>query len=145
MTSRTFVCILPSPNPHSQSLPRLDSIGNAGFSHDFGALRGETSPIVAVFNSLSAVKPALPMMLALILGPLFRILLPIIRNKRQDKLAEIAASLKVMATDLLEKARKEAEAEGDNSPRSILGVLSTSVFSGPCFERCELYVDALLV
>jgi hypothetical protein len=66
------------------------------------------------------------MMLALLLGPLLRFILPRIRNKRQDKLAEIATSLKVMATDLLMQARKEVE--DNDSPRSILGVLSTSPF-----------------
>jgi hypothetical protein len=98
----------------------LDSVGKAGFSHDFGALRGKTSSVMIAFNSLSEFKPSLPIKLALLLGPLFLNVFAKILYKSHEQLSEIAVGLKVMATEVLNKARKE----GNDAQKSILGVIS---------------------
>jgi hypothetical protein len=99
----------------------LDSLGKAGFSHDFGAIRGQPSPVTAAFHSVDQLEPSLSIMLVFLLGPLFPNLCAKIPNERWDKLADLAASLKVIAADLLNKAIKETE--DSDADRSILGVM----------------------
>jgi len=114
----------------------LDSLGNAGFSHDFGALRGQPSSVTAAFHSVDELKPSPLMMLVFVLGPLFPNLCAKIPNERWDKLAELAARLKVIAADLLKKASEETK-END-ADRSILGVMRKSLAR---FRRCLLDKD----
>jgi hypothetical protein len=82
---------------------------------------------MTAFDSFSAIKPSLPIRLSLLVGPLFPNLFAKIPNKRKEKLAELAASLKVIATDLLNKASKETK--DNNAHRSILGVMSMLLLS----------------
>jgi hypothetical protein len=109
----------------------LDSVGKAGFSHDFGALTGKTSSVTIALNSLSEFKPSLPIRLALLLGPLFLTLFAKILYQSHEQLSEIAVGLKVMATEVLNKARKE----GNDAQQSVLGVISLSLSSKPCSGR----------
>jgi hypothetical protein len=105
----------------------LDSLGNAGFSHDFGAIRGKPSAVTAAFHSVDELKPSLSIMLVFLLGPLFPNLCAKIPNERWEKLAELAASLKIIAADLLNKANKETD--DDDADRSILGVMGMLLVS----------------
>ena len=62
-----------------------------------------------------------------------------IPNQRKEKLAEVAASLKVIALDLLNKASKETQ---DNDVhQSILGVMSMLLLFRSCY-RCIPHTDA---
>jgi hypothetical protein len=108
----------------------LDNVGNAGFSHDFGTLRGQTSSVLNAFNSFSAVKPSLPIRLSLLIGPLFPRLFVMIPNQRKEKLAEVAASLKVIAIDLLNKASKETK--NNDVHQSILGAMGMLLLFRSC-------------
>ena len=109
---------------HAYTHPRLDSIGIAGFSHDFGALRGKGSVIADVFNSFSRLKPTLSQKLAFVLGGMFPFLayLPSPRRVLERKFNSTAEGI---SRELLEKTRKEkegtVEGKGDYS---VMGRLS---------------------
>ncbi|GLB45491.1 putative cytochrome P450 [Lyophyllum shimeji] len=98
----------------------LDSIGTGGFSHDFGSLKGEISPIAEAFESFGAVKPSVPIMLAFLLSSVFPVLAKI-PNKRHEALRKVSTSVASIADDLLESARLESATD-----KSIIGALIRS-------------------
>ncbi|KAG6815527.1 hypothetical protein H0H87_000954 [Tephrocybe sp. NHM501043] len=104
----------------------LDSIGIAGFSHDFRSLSGSIPTIVRVFESLKTGTSPLSL-LVFLLGSTFPILLKLPTSdnttwtKLHDEMAEIAQ-------DLLERTRKERErgfegGHNNTEEKSIIGLL----------------------
>lgn len=99
----------------------LDSIGIAGFSHDFGSLDGKPCTVADAFENLSTGKSSVLESIMFLLS----VLIPILRNlpsKRQTKLLELSRSLQEIANILLER-NKNANAD-INDEKSIIGLLS---------------------
>jgi len=110
---------LPSP-----SYPRLDSIGIAGFSHDFGSLKGQTSPVVAAVDSFGSIKPSFSIMLSFVLGMILPGLSSKIPNRLMRTMTSLAMGLRGIASELLDKATKEkAEVGAGEVDKSIIGAL----------------------
>jgi hypothetical protein len=124
----------------------LDSIGIAGFSHDFNSLGGHSSSIASLFDSLAGLTPSSKSFITralssagtilFLLGTIFPILFKLpteqivmFRNLRKE-LGEITE-------ELLEKTKKEKELEFDDEKRdkSIIGLLS-KLRGG--FQRLEI-------
>jgi len=110
---------------------RLDSIGNGGFSHDFGSLKGETSAIMTALDSFGSIKPSLAVRISFLLGHLSPRLISWIPTQRNNTMKGLTRSIQEIASDLLDKAAKEMaagvkEGEGD---KSIIGALSKPPFS----------------
>ena len=107
----------------------LDSIGIAGFGHDFGALQGKNPPVGEFFDSFGGHPPNFLTMLIRTLGNVFPYLwyLPDprkrITNKLHDSMAEVSEGL-------LERTRREKEMGGivSDASKSIIGSLGLSVF-----------------
>lgn len=101
----------------------LDTIGIAGFSHDFGALEGKLSAVVDAFESFGSAPPRGLTAIIPILGQVLPFLLKI-PNRRRTLLLQLHESIAEIAGSLLERSRKEKEAGilGDSS-RSIIGAL----------------------
>ncbi|KAJ6506413.1 cytochrome P450 [Mycena vitilis] len=102
----------------------LDSIGIAGFSHDFRSLDGEYSAVAAAFDSLNFEGQGMLSNLVFLLGTQFPILahLPSERNRIQKNLRR---SMSVIADDLLARTRREKKSHvtDETSDRSIIGLL----------------------
>uniref|UniRef100_P9WEJ0 Cytochrome P450 monooxygenase claO n=1 Tax=Ampulloclitocybe clavipes TaxID=56467 RepID=CLAO_AMPCV len=101
----------------------LDSIGIAGFSHDFGSLDGKHSDVAAVFDSFGSINPSYFSMVIFLLALVFPILLklPTNRNLLVLKLRERTSEI---ADVLLERTRKEKEGRtGTVEEKSIIGLL----------------------
>ncbi|KAJ7683541.1 cytochrome P450 [Mycena rosella] len=103
---------------------RLDSIGIAGFSHDFRTLDGEYSAVAAAFDSLSFDGTGLLSGLVLILGIQFPFLahLPTARNRIMGNLRK---TMSVIADELLEKTRREKKSHvtDETADRSVIGLI----------------------
>ncbi|KAJ6459949.1 cytochrome P450 [Mycena sanguinolenta] len=104
----------------------LDSIGIAGFSHDFRTLDGEYSAVAAAFESLSFEGQSMLSILMFILGTRIPILvhLPVKRNRI---IAKLRREMGIIATDLLEKTRREmnnlAVSQEIALDKSVIGLL----------------------
>ncbi|KZT22281.1 cytochrome P450 [Neolentinus lepideus HHB14362 ss-1] len=100
----------------------LDSIGIAGFGHDFGALRGKPSTVAEVFNAFNTLKPSFWAIANLVLGPTFPFLanLPSERHAITERWSENVAEL---ASELLARTKKADEKGVKVEDRSIMGLL----------------------
>ncbi|KAI5117593.1 hypothetical protein M0805_004044 [Coniferiporia weirii] len=101
----------------------LDSIGIAGFSHDFGALEGRHSDIAEMFDAFGSVPPRGLSIIFPILGPVLPFLLKV-PTSRQRMVKKLHSTMEEIAETLLERSRKENEAGlvGDTG-RSMIGSL----------------------
>jgi hypothetical protein len=102
----------------------LDSMGLAGFSYDFGALRGERSDVGEGFASMANISLNFAEVAIFILAPVFPILVKI-PTERSRKRAYMAAACRNLARQLLANT---AGATDTVDSKSILGLLSTSTF-----------------
>lgn len=99
----------------------LDSIGIAGFSHDFGSLDGKPCTVADAFENLSTGKSSVLESIMFLLSVIF----PFLRNlptERRKKLLELSRSLREIADILLER-NKKAGVDVDDE-KSIIGLLS---------------------
>jgi hypothetical protein len=105
------------------SIHRLDSMGLAGFSHDFGALGGQRSLLRELFDAFASAPLSLMSIVVLLLAPAVPALsrLPTQRAQLRNRFSGQSG---VIARELLAKT---AEGEGTirKDDRSILGLLST--------------------
>ncbi|KAJ7788000.1 cytochrome P450 [Mycena olivaceomarginata] len=122
---------------HWMNLVALDSIGIAGFSHDFRTLDGEYSSVAAAFESLSFEGQSLLSILLFMLGTRIPLLvhLPVERNRI---IAKLRREMGVIATSLLEKTRREKKKEvsDETADKSVIGLLLKAEE-----ENAELYMD----
>lgn len=109
-------------------LSRLDTIGIAGFSHDFGSLDGKHNSVTEVFGLLSTdtrgeTLHMLFVMLAMTFPSLLK--LPTPHSKLVAKLNDTMGEI---SNALLTRSRKEKEAGtlGESEEKSIIGLLSMS-------------------
>ena len=106
---------------------RLDSVGIAGFGHDFGTLDGKYPAIVEVFDALGSTKrTGLVAQFLFLLVPIFPwlIKLPTGRNKLLNKLRVAMCEI---ADELLARTRSEKEgraSEENSGENSVIGLLS---------------------
>jgi hypothetical protein len=106
---------------------RLDTIGLAGFSHNFGALEGKHASVMEVFDTFSASPRSSALNKGLILlGQVFPFLVwvPTPRGKLTQKLR---VAMEEISNVLLARTQKELEmgVVGGKEERSIIGLLST--------------------
>ncbi|KAF9259980.1 cytochrome P450 [Marasmius fiardii PR-910] len=99
----------------------LDSVGIAGFSHDFGALDGKSSAVLDVFQSLGQAPPTRFGTLIFLLSFVFPVLL-YIPTKRNVILGKMRKRMEELAREMLEKS-KRIEESGEAGDKSIIGLL----------------------
>ncbi|KZP25791.1 cytochrome P450 [Athelia psychrophila] len=101
----------------------LDSVGIAGFSHDFGTLEGKQSDIADIFDDFGRHKPSFAQMIVFILSAAFPVVwrLPTAKNKLVMGFARTAESI---SRSLLERTRKHNSlAGGSKGDKSVIGIL----------------------
>ncbi|KAH9853307.1 cytochrome P450 [Lenzites betulinus] len=102
----------------------LDSVGIAGFSHDFGSLEGKHSSVAEVFDKMGHIKPSPITAAALFFGNTFPFLwrIPTPMRRLQQQLNK---SMEEIATVLLENTRREMRGTGEKGyeEKSIIGLL----------------------
>lgn len=101
---------------------RLDSIGIAGFGHDFKALEGHESPMMKVLNAINGANRSNRRLLVVI-GAIFPFVahLP---TKRLRMMNQMKQATSEMAHELLQNTEKAKEGSQSIKDRSILGLLS---------------------
>ncbi|KAF5367940.1 hypothetical protein D9758_004326 [Tetrapyrgos nigripes] len=113
----------------------LDSIGIAGFSHDFNSLAGQASSISDLFDTFAGLKPPPQTLLSRILTPIALILFllgtifpPILHvpTQRTKMSQQLRRDTSEIADILLEKTRKEKELGlvDEQGDKSVIGLLS---------------------
>ncbi|PPQ78494.1 hypothetical protein CVT25_011835 [Psilocybe cyanescens] len=100
----------------------LDSVGIAGFGHDFRALEGKDSPVVDVFESFSSEDTSWISRFVFLMGPVLPVLqnLPTGQNRTLKRLRETMGEI---ADELLARNRKEKEGKSMVEEKSIIGLL----------------------
>jgi hypothetical protein len=104
---------------------RLDSIGLAGFSHDFGSLRGQTSALGSLLDSTSRMPMSLLELAVILLEPTLPFLteIPTPRSRLRHEIKTVCGEL---SRGLLTQTKRSEGTEVD--PKSILGLLSWCYF-----------------
>ncbi len=92
----------------------MDSIGIAGFSHDFGAIDGKPQ----MFDELDLSKGAAFFALMIIVGTKFPAILRL-PSKKKDALAAMNGVFSDIADRLLAKAKEH----GNDDNKSVMGLL----------------------
>ncbi|KAJ7174605.1 cytochrome P450 [Mycena filopes] len=122
---------------HWMNLVALDSIGIAGFSHDFCTLDGEYSAVAAAFDTLSFENQGLLSNLVFLLGTQLPFLarLP---TKRNRIIGNLRRTMSGIADELLAKTRREkrTHVSDENTDRSVIGLLLKAED-----ESAELHMD----
>ncbi|KAG5732602.1 Cytochrome P450 4F12 [Termitomyces sp. T112] len=101
----------------------LDSIGIAGFGHDFGSLDGKVPSVVRVFELMNTGSSTLSLFVFLLSS-----VLPFIFNfptNDNRQWSELHIAMKSIADDLLERTRRESEGllREKIEEKSIIGLL----------------------
>ena len=110
-------------SPQLDDHASLDSVGIAGFSHDFGTLDGKECIVADAFNSLVEEHPSVNPW-AMALGNTFPFLLNL-AGSRFKKFTAMRYVLADVASDLIERVRREEhEIEHVAGDKSIIGLLS---------------------
>ena len=122
----------------------LDTVGIAGFAHDFGALEGRHSDVEVLFDSFGSAPVGAGLSILL---PLLAPVLPFLANiptKRSRLVKKLHSSMEEVSEELLARSRKEKEA-GDTggSSRSIIGALRESqiVNYDPLLNRAQVKAE----
>ncbi|KAG8218157.1 cytochrome P450 [Butyriboletus roseoflavus] len=108
----------------------LDTVGIAGFSHDFGSLDGKPASVTEVFDSFGNTKAKRHKFLILLAQTLPWLLnLPTSRSKLIQRLNDTMGDI---ANVLLMRSKKEKEAGtlGETEEKSIIGLLIRSENQG---------------
>jgi hypothetical protein len=106
----------------------LDTIGLAGFSHNFESLNGKQTPLAAALDSFGDAKQDVPTMLMLLLAPLFPVLTDKFPSDRLRVLKSISPIIGSLAGELIDSARTVKELAPDGSTdKSIIGSLGKSM------------------
>ncbi|KAG6826857.1 hypothetical protein H0H92_014152 [Tricholoma furcatifolium] len=100
----------------------LDSIGIAGFGHDFGSLDGKVPIVVKIFESLKPGTGALSLLVDL-LSPVLPFLLSITPQSKQW--SELHGAMAKIADDLLERSRRDLDGSLPEKAeeKSLIGLL----------------------
>ena len=107
----------------------LDTIGLAGFSHDFGALDGKQTSVTQIFDTFSSSSASALNIGLTLLATVFPFLLrvPTARTRLTWKLND---AMEEISNVLLARTKEELDmgVVGDKEEKSIIGLLSTSPF-----------------
>lgn len=95
----------------------MDTIGIAGFSYNFGALDGTTSPVAKSMEEVTNAKPGLADAFVFFLAPAIPILNYLPTNRQNCVLG-----MREACRNIAKHIMKEAEVE-EKSERSILALL----------------------
>ncbi|KAI6154180.1 cytochrome P450 [Pisolithus tinctorius] len=117
----------------------LDSIGLAGFSHDFGSLDGKTNSVADVFTTFEGSVPNSTLLLLATVFPL----LTYVPTSRGDLFGDMNRTLADISRKFLERSKEEKEAgivDGKDD-KSIIGVLLKAKDSG---TDVQLSVEEIL-
>lgn len=107
----------------------LDTIGLAGFGHDFEALRGKNGDVEQAFDMLSSQPPKGINIAIVLLGRVFPSLIRI-PTKRRRVLMNLNDQMQRIAEGLLSRTKKDAEnGTFSASSRSVMGTLSKHLIS----------------
>ena len=106
---------------------RLDTIGLAGFSHNFGALQGKHAHITEVFDTFGASPRATALNTGLLLLAQAFPFLADIPTPRTRLIQKLNVAMEEISNVLLSRTQKELEmgVVGGKEERSIIGLLST--------------------
>ncbi|KAF7331057.1 Cytochrome P450 [Mycena venus] len=102
----------------------LDSVGIAGFSHDFRYLEGQQSPVTTAFEAMGNTKMSLLTRLVFLLSFTFPFVLSV-PTERIRLFWELRRSLNVIARRLLANMRREKESgvAEELTDKSVIGLL----------------------
>jgi hypothetical protein len=100
----------------------LDSVGIAGFSHDFKYLEGQQSPVTEAFEALQVDDMGWSTKLLFILSFTFPFLLSV-PTPRMRTFWKLRSSLNVIAERMLANTRREKEDGEEFSDKSVIGLL----------------------
>ncbi|KAJ7167917.1 cytochrome P450 [Mycena filopes] len=109
----------------------LDSVGLAGFSHDFRYIDGQKSAVTAAFEALQVMPTSIVSTLIFILSFHFPILLSV-PTQRMRLFWDLRKSLNVIAERLLQNTRREKESgvAEELTDKSVIGLLLKAEMSG---------------
>ena len=107
---------------------RLDTIGLAGFSHNFGALQGKHAQVTEVFDTFGASPRSSAVNTGLLLLAHTFPFLADIPTSRTRLIQKLTDALEEISNVLLSRTQKELEmgVVGGKEERSVIGLLSTS-------------------
>ncbi|KAI5987609.1 cytochrome P450 [Pisolithus albus] len=125
----------------------LDSIGLAGFSHDFGSLDGEPASITKVLDTFgsSSERPALTVRLLLLARVIP--LLPYATESRTRLFGEMQVIMERISSEWLARTRQEKEdgvldVKGE---KSVIGVLANASNSGSPLHMTHEEMKSILI
>ncbi|KIK34015.1 hypothetical protein CY34DRAFT_46505, partial [Suillus luteus UH-Slu-Lm8-n1] len=106
----------------------LDTIGIAGFSHDFGSLHGERASVTEVFDTFGNNQQASAVnQVFILLASVFPIITKI-PTRRTNLTKKLSATMGEISDDLLTRSRREKDVDvGErDEEKSIIGLLIKS-------------------
>jgi hypothetical protein len=118
--SRRHLICLPNYYTFDSGAFSLDTMGLAGFSHDFGSLSGRKSDVSIAFDAIFAAQPGVADAVVFFL----QIVFPLASNlhtRRQRAVDTLHEACGKLAKQVIEKARVEEKGE-----RSIMGLMGMS-------------------
>ncbi|TFK65852.1 cytochrome P450 [Pluteus cervinus] len=125
----------------------LDSIGIAGFGHDFGSLNGTQSAVSNAFNSLGSEDVSYLSNIVVLLSPAFPALLKL-PTSRNEMIRNLKKSLSDIADELLKRTRQEKGGEvgaETAQEKSIIGMLIKAENNGVSQEEIVAQMNVLLL
>jgi hypothetical protein len=104
---------------------RLDTIGLAGFSHNFGSLEGKRANVTEVFDAFGASRSMAFNKGLLLLAQTFPFLIQL-PTPRRKIIQKLSAAMEEISNVLLARTQKELEigVVGGKEEKSIIGLLS---------------------
>ncbi|KAG2364259.1 cytochrome P450 [Suillus spraguei] len=106
----------------------LDTVGIAGFSHDFGSLDGKRSSVTEVFGSFNNNQQASAVNQTLfLLASAFPVIIKT-PSKRKNLIKKLSATMGEICNELLIRSRQEKDVDmsGKDEEKSIIGLLIKS-------------------
>ena len=110
---------------HRMNCVSFDTIGVAGFGHEFGSLEGRQSDVKDMFEVFGSSPPKGLSIILPLLGPVLP-LLQMIPNERESINKRLNKALAAISSVLLQKSRKEKEMGETELGRTIMGTLGES-------------------
>ncbi|KAG1885874.1 cytochrome P450 [Suillus fuscotomentosus] len=106
----------------------LDTVGIAGFSHDFGSLDGKRVSVAEAFDTFGSNQPSAVHKAFILLASVFPIILKIIPNKRKNLFKKLGITMEQISNELLIRSRREKDANMSQGgeENSLIGLLIKS-------------------
>ncbi len=107
---------------HRMNCVSFDTIGTAGFGHEFGSLEGRQSDVKDVFEVFGFSPPQGLSLILPLLGPVLP-MLQMIPNKRKRLNHRLNNAMAAISAVLLQRSRREKEMGVTDTGRTIMGTL----------------------